>query len=375
MPDLSKTPPIGGKKTHETRILVCECSSTKFEVKKQTKTSVSLECEKCQRTMSVKGSTALVRIGETEITYAVKEHIIGPDPDAGKNKDGGEVDKKPTLSSQGHVMLRFKLTPNQRDLINRASECIRIMNVKDEKYREQQWHGSALEFMAADFISGVDPNVLLVVEAMEEAADIEIKKAEDEGVTQAVTKRKVRRIRAKVRDEMSIKLGIVESKNYEPEKLEPEPEPEPFYKEVPPRKTIPDGGRFMRSIKKALEEYSEQCTEEAGVPVEVLVEYPGRSTPIRNHWKRAGGFLVRVLGDKKMADVKGKRPEAIVFVSDDVSGCTLDFETSYDDAVSDLLPENSIEVIEILPSGFKDMPEDEQWSGPHFVDRREIEND
>jgi hypothetical protein len=58
MPDLSKAPPEGGRKTSEATIVVCKCRGTKFSVAKTTTAAVVLKCGACGCEVPVKGPVA-----------------------------------------------------------------------------------------------------------------------------------------------------------------------------------------------------------------------------------------------------------------------------------------------------------------------------
>ena len=410
------TGPKGGAPTSETRILACQCGSTGFDVKKRTKTAISLVCAKCGLRASVKGNVATVRVRQQEIMYALAHTIVTPD-DTPDDDDGGTDPGDAVGDGSGptgpeYITLRFRIMKgDQKDGIDRVMEKIRIMNCADDKFRDQTWQGHALEYMAADCESGMPDWVHQTYDAMEAAEADAYRIAEQDGKAEP-NARKIRDLRAKVRDKLAYEMGVLppemmgedarqldlpESKNdgetadqggetedpgeeeepdddsdaEEPDN-EPDDEPDDDSDAEEPE-PVPDEGRLLKAVQTTLETYY-QDAKDAGAQGDELPEFVVRDGAMPpddmiQKWSKEGGYLIRILGDKRTVNGDGSRASVVAWVATEPADLALDFSLEYDDATDDLLGDGAVEVVELLPPDYSEI---DQWPQPHFADRREV---
>lgn len=391
--------------TSETRILACQCGSTRFDVKKRTRTAISLVCSKCGLRASVKGNVATVRIRQTEITYALEHTVVTPDdspPNDGDGDDsGGKVGDGAGGLGAEYTTLRFRVMKgDQLDVIERAMEAARVANCADDKFREQTWQGHTLEFICADFLSGCTHDVLQIVDAMDAAQEDALRIANVDGKAEP-NARKLRELRAKVRDKLAVESGLLpveklsedtrqldlpdgtqendsedEGDDDKDEGAEAEDEADTETDADDEREeqeaSVPDGGRLEKAVRATLEGYYGDAVsanvEKDHLPESVVEDGPTPSSLLIKRWTKSGGYLVRILGDKRTFDAKGERASVCAWISAEPPDVVLDFDIEYDDATDEILGDGVVEVVELLPPDYKEI---EQWDQPHFVDRRE----
>ncbi|MEN6368900.1 MAG: hypothetical protein ABFD77_04290 [Thermotogota bacterium] len=381
--------------TAETRILACQCGSTKFDVKKRTRTAINLVCAKCGMRASVKGNVATVRVRQQEITYAMQHTVVTPDESSpGAGSGGGKKGEKQE-EAEPRGMRRYAHSEEVLEtVVDRAMEAVRVMNCADDKFREQTWQGHALEFICADFLSGCSHDVLQIVDAMDAAEEDALRIAEQDGKPEPAA-RKIRDLRAKVRDKLAVESGLLPPEKASddgrqldlPDGSQPEEgsDEEPGDddgeadgdegekpKEKPEVETVPDGGRLLRAVVATMNSYMEEArgadVRDKDMPENVIFDGPDPSKEQIQKWSKRGGYLVRILGDERTAGADGKRAAVCAWVASEPANLALDFSLEYDDATDDLLGDGSVEVVELLPPDYKEI---DQWNKPHFADRRE----
>jgi hypothetical protein len=394
--------PAGGVLTSETRILACQCGSARFDVKKRTRTAISLVCLKCGLRASVKGNLATVRVRQQEITYALEHSVVTPDdsqvpPD---DDDDGEApgDGQGGLGAE-YVTRRYRhLKDVMETVVDRAFEAVRVMNCADDKFREQTWQGHALEAICADFLAGCSHDVLQIVDAMEAAEEDAVRIATQDGKPEP-NARKIRDLRAKVRDKLAVESGLLEpsmlgddarqldlpvdgddadadadadDKAEADANEEDADDDQDSDAEDDAPVSVSDGGRLLKAVSATLETYNNDAVD-AGVKGPDLPEYVvcDGATPTAamvKRWTKAGGYLVRILGDKRTTGKDGKRAAMCAWIAAEPSELALDFSIEYDDATDDILGDGAVEVVELLPPDYKEI---DHWDQPHFADRRE----
>jgi len=383
-------PPKTGKPTMESMIVACQCGSTRYEVKKRTKTAISLVCAKCGLRASVKGNVAQVRVGKQEVLYALANTVITPDdtPDEAGDAPGEKVGDGTGGVGAQYVTLRFRIMKgDQKDVIDKAMEVIRIMQCGEDRFREQTWQGHALEWICADFLSGAPQDALQIFEACE-AAEADAKRIAAQDSKPEPTARKIRDLRATVRDKLAYESGYLtadqvgadvktlEIPGLDKDADSPQPPEEPDQdhdedtNEEP--EPVPDQGRLLRAVSATLEEYNTEAInaglEGTDVPQFVVRDGSVPPTDLVEKWTGGGGYLIRILGDKRTIDANGDRAAVCAWISVEPAELALDFGMEYDDAVDDVLPNGEVEVVELLPPDYDEI---DPWNQPHFADRRE----
>jgi len=392
-PAESDQDPAGGVMTSETRILACQCGSTRFDVKKRTRTAVSLVCLKCGLRASVKGNLATVRVRQQEITYALEHTVVTPDdsqvpPD---DDDGEATGDGHSGLGDGYVTRKYRHLKNVMEtVVDRAFEAVRVMNCSDDKFREQTWQGHALEAICADFLSGCPHDVLQIVDAMEAAEEDAIRIAEQDGKPEP-NARKIRELRVKVRDKLAVESGLLppemlsddarqldlpvgdgEKDAGEDDDQEDADDDQDEENENDAPVFVPDGGRLLRAVSETLEKYNTDAVEFGvdgkDIPEYIVCDGATPTAAMVKRWTKAGGYLVRIVGDKRTTGPDGKRASVCAWIAAEPSELALDFSIEYDDATDDILGDGAVEVVELLPPDYKEI---EQWDPPHFADRRE----
>jgi hypothetical protein len=340
-----------GQKTVEPFIAVCQCGEVRYTVGKRTKTAVGIECQACGTKSSVKGNVAPVRVGEAEVAFAVKEKVVRPDPDAGKPKDD-----KPTLGDQGYRTLRFKINEDQDKVVRRALDAVRVMNFEGEAYKSQQWQGTALEQICADFLSGVDPNVLQVIDAMDEKVVEATKKYKIKKPDKDLTKRKVRDVRAAAREATMKELGLWKEEGYEPPEQTPdEEESQKAYQlalqakkqDEADENRILDDGRLYDGVGEALAEQSDQLAVDGERPKFLIAKQEQYGQLLMKMQKE--GVLLRLDGDERTMDKAGRRPSMYIWAQDPDD--LPDLPVAYDDAMSGVLEDVQLTTVQIVVQG------------------------
>ncbi len=406
----------GGQLTAETKILACQCGSTRYDVKKRTRTAVALVCAKCGLRTSVKGSVATVRVRQVEIEYAIKHTVVTPEsePDdaSGGPAPGEKVGDGTGGVGEKYITLRYRIMKgNQKDVIDRAMEAIRVANCSHDKFREQSWQGHALEYICADFLSGCSHDVLQIVDAMDASVEDAERLAEQDGKV-APAPRKIRDLRATVRDKLALESGILPADYFGEEGDDRQldlPETGEFVcpecdKPVAESDTVcphcavvfieddnkgsdgdkpeeekpdpvADGGRLAKAVSAALETYNIEAVS-ADVDMDERPNFlvrPGFVPPkdLVDKWTGSGGYLIRILGDERTVDADGNRAAVCVWIAAEPHDIALDLDTEYDDATDDILGDGIVEVVELLPANYDKIKKANQWAQPHFADRRE----
>ena len=377
-------PPNSGRPTEETRILVCQCGSTSFVDKKATKTAVVFRCQKCGADTSVKGRVAVVRAAREEVSFAVTSKITAPTPPPEK-EDGTPTDdaqeqgtqeqgKKKSLGEQGFVQYRYRVAKEADEgTIRPAMEAVRILNCKDERFRAQTWQGEALEAICADFLAGCDPRVLQIIEAQEQVVAAEAARVEAKD-GRALTARKKARLRAAVRDEMAERLGLVPSTALEPQEEDPALQASvQQYEEAQAAKQaeaeaddrVEDDGALIDALNEARKEVLRTNPEAS-----IRLGGPQEEVGFRRVAAEKGWYLIQAIGDERTKTRAGTRP-ILYLVGDCFDG--FDCEPFYLESLSAVVEAPEILFVEILPSDYSELPEDEQWDAPDFVEARAIE--
>ncbi len=366
-----------------TTILVCQCQCTGLEVQRVSRTAVALKCPRCGLRTSVKGAVASVHVEPGELAAAIRTRRTEPDPSkaAGKGKaeataaeDDGEGG---SLGARGWVHLRFRLTTEQAEIIHRALEVLRVLNADREPYTGNLWQGTALEWIAADFLSGTSREAIRIVEEIEAEAQAATLAAEaEEGITPAKIKHRIRDLRARLRATKAREAGLIAAPDsFVPPGFDEDldgPRTAAAAADTPRSEDerIEDAGQLRSAVLAALVAWADECAATWGDRPDFLVVDPGGYADAQRRWQRSGGFLCRVLGDGRTRTPAGRRPEIWIWVSGEPDGVALDVPVQYDEAIT--LPGGaSVEVVELLPPGYSRQAPEQRWEAPHFADRRE----
>lgn len=352
----------------ETTIVVCQCGSTSFNLKKKTKTAVELKCTKCGDKTSVKGPVAITQIEKEEVALAVKESVVRPDPDYEPKSSG----KKPKEDDKEYTMLRFRIGVEAKEaVVDRALEAVRVLNNDNEEYKKQTWQGHALEFICADFISGCDPQALVIVDEIEEEMQLLAEKAKKDGKADKDIKRIVRDAKKKTREKAveSMDSKKIKKKKKEKQKRNEEELATENKLEFETEKTIHDKGRLLNSVKKALNNYKEQFENERDemLGTEISFDY----NELAKKSEKNGGYIIKIVGDKRTKNSGGETPQVYVWMSAEDIQITMYFELEYLDIMDRELRDAEAKVIEIIPEDYYELDEDEKWQMPTFCEGRE----
>jgi hypothetical protein len=371
--------------TLETTILVCQCGGTIFSVEKRTKTAVEAKCTKCGFKTSVKGPVAIANVSEDEVRLAVKDSVVRPEPDSGTGGGKKTLTPEEQLEAAKFTTLRFRvLIEAKNKTIDRALEAARLMNCTQEQFKEQSYQGHALEYVCADFLSGVDPQIVAFLDEMDEEVERIRAEKEEEGKGQAAVNRAIRDAKKNTRSraEQQLQHLVVkpEPKGDDGENTEEEPTPKP--KPKPKKKAAPkkepvekkdptDDGRLLASVKKAMVDYAEEHREETGKTIGMLI-----GVTVNDAMKRSasdGGFVLRFTGDERLKDKNGSRARVHCWLEYESSGSlVLEFDTEYSDLVDTVIPNPELTIDEVLPADFDSIKEKDQWDAPSFCDVRII---
>jgi len=359
-----------GKKTQETRIIVCQCGSTKFSEKKKTKTAVVFSCSNCGCDTSVKGNVATVRASQEEVSYAVTEQVTSPSTEEVIEQKQAKAEVEP---KEKYKKLRFRILENSMSNITRALEAVRIMNCSKEEYRAQTWQGHALEAISVDFLAGCDPMVLSIIDAQEEAIAIESAKVVLEKGRE-MTARNKSRLRASIRDDLVSRLGIGKKEEYEPEA-------DPDLQE--------SVDRYEQTKTEAAESEAadENCREEGALAAALrdargaileakpsaVIRIGGSSllTSFRALALEHGYFLIRASGDERTVTGAGQRP--VLYMVGDSFDLDFDAADRYREELAHNIDNAEIDFVELLPSDYPNLPPTEQWEGPEIVEYRTVD--
>jgi hypothetical protein len=410
---MNEPQPTGGKPTQQTTMIVCQCGSVAFTEEKRTKTAVVFKCAKCGERTAVKGRAAVGRMPLSEVTFAIAK-VLAPDPDHGSDAKGKGKAKEPELpldqvkdewvdlfdparmepidfDEQNNLsdeqlkliqkldaellealkavlfkkeLWKASLPPSVNYQRNRAFQCVRVMNHGRPGFVEQTWQTRAFEMIIAEFLSSVPANVLAIVDATDEGVEQAAKQAAAKG--KKWSKRKATGVANKVRDALCEKarMGIyADTEEYKPE-------PDPVVEEAKEQEAakveqqaadaaddrIVDTGQLHRAVMTA--------REEAGLEGEMLIGGAGDLPAFNRRADEAGGFLLRIDGDKRTRTETGGTAQVFAWLSVDDP---IDFMVPYLDEIDDLLHDAELHVVELVPDGMQD-----DWKQPTCVDRREV---
>jgi hypothetical protein len=371
-----------------TTILVCQCQCTTMEVQRVSRTAVALKCPRCGLKTSVKGAVASVHVEPDELAAAIRTRRTDPDPSGNKGKgkgkgdgddgdDGDEDGEENSLGARGWVHLRFRLTTEQAEVVHRALEVLRVLHAEEDPYTGNLWQGTALEWIAADFLAGASPEAIRVVQEIEDAAAEAAAAAEaEEGITPAKIKKRIRELRGRLRVTKAREAGLIETPEsftppgFDAELADARSADAAADAEAEPDERALDEGKLRESVLSALSSWADECAATWGTRPDFLVVDPGMHGDAQKRWQAKGGFLCRALGDPRTRTKAGRRPEIWFWVNGEPDQVALDVAVEYDGAID--LPGGSVaEVVELLPPGYSKLPDDQQWEKPHFADRRE----
>lgn len=361
-PEEIKAKKIVKGSTVETMIIVCQCGKTGFEVKKKTSTAVALTCAACGHEMSVKGPVAITHVGEDEVLVAVRESIIRPDPDYKASTKKAPTPEQEEAKKK-YTMLRFRtLIEAKEKVIDKALEAVRLMNAGDDEYKQQTWQGHALEYVCADFLSGVDPEILAHIEQIEEHIETLIKSENEKGTMPATLTRKVRDARQKERERAAAELGIIKPAKQDTKSKKKKKKNEPVKDDD---ERLNDNGRLDKCVKAALIDMAETYRTESGQTLGMLI-----GVSMAEAQKRAdkdGGFIVEARGDERTRDKVGGRPTIRFWFEKEIPAMAeLEIEIDYQEEYEIDLPTAEMEIVEIVPAN-----EPAEWEMPAFCTGRE----
>lgn len=328
-------PPAAGKSTVEPYIAVCQCGKARFKVAKRTTTAITLECLDCNKHSSVKGYVAPVRVSAGEVEFAVKEKVVRPSERKVSKADGDDTENDvPTKKDKGRT-LRFGFSEDQVKVVQRSLDVVRVINWGDEAYKKQQWQGLALEFICADFLSGVDARILDVLDQMDIDVHDAVQLAEKRNPGKPLPRRKEREIRAATRDKLAKDLGIVAG--YKAPQLSSDEQrsineytaaDEAKRADAESDDRILDNGALYRLIGDDTVEYSYTIRAETGERPDILIGKPSQYSELLKRWKDKGGYLFRVLGDIRTVSPAGQRPAMFLWF-EKLDGAIPDLDLSY----------------------------------------------
>lgn len=311
-------------------VLICQCGSVDFKVDKTTRTSIALRCERCGLPASVKGGVARAEVDRGVDAAAREEALLPPGP-ATDPPEG-------VVRDRGYRSLRFRVSLDQDAVLRRALDAVRVMNWGADAFRKHDWQGAALEAIAADFLSGVPPEALAVLDEAEAAVAREAAKVR-ERERRAPSVRRQRDARWRFRE------ALVERR------LGPGKE---SLKAAVEAGKVPDGGRLLRAVEMAYRAYAKGLS--------VSVDYAARSADgfrdLLRAWRRHGGFLLLVRGDERTTDDVGARPMAFLWELLDEGP---DIAVAYREVVSEI-PLAAVEVVELIEPG-----QDAPWQVPRLA--------
>lgn len=377
----------------EAILVVCNsCRSTAWTLGKASATAIALKCAKCGCRASVKGAVGPARVPAGLAALAV-EHVVHPEPKAapapaaggggGDGDDGDGEGGAPSLGDQGFMTIRARLTRDQYEgTVRRAMEAVRVMNHRDEAFRVQQWMGTALEYICADFLSGVDPAVLEIVEAQEAAVAEAAAKYREQG--EEIPAKRARAIRSQVRDSLADALGAAARRLDRAPHVTPDleeamaarrEEADERTAEVADDARIPDDGALLRAVRSAVRDYAQEYLESnpnigRRQRLEYIIGDPATLRDLIARWEAAGGFLLEIRGDERTRTGAGLRPRCWLWIADEFDGATLALDADYADEL-DSLPDPQLTVVELLPQGFAALEAADRWDAPSFASQRE----
>lgn len=365
-------------------ILVCQCQGTAFTPEKTTKTAVTLKCRKCGERISVKGGVAALDFLSTEkgrvavkdiVNLAVRDLTIRPDPSA----KPGRVSPPKTTTERGYRLLKFRVLNDQYEVVSRALEAVRVLNLGDERFRAHQWQGASLEAICADFLAGVDPRVLNVVDTIEEAFQQSAATAQAERGRE-LSKRHLRRMRKQIMDDLVeetfSKRGpiVVKNRNDEEDSEEsseedlPEKKPTPLPRTASTEDAVPDADRLYEAVESVLKEHANDHDGE-DPPFQYYCEGRGRLTEqLQEIWDNGGGYMLKAIGDRRTENLQKTVPVVYFWINAEDEDDVLDFSLAYWEMFEDALDQAKVEVVELLPVNYDIM---EHWEKPYVADRRE----
>lgn len=379
--------PHGGRPTVEAHILVCrDCGNTFFVEHKLTKNAVVRKCSDCGSRVSVQGSVALARVASTEAAYARLERRIDPDPEAGrKRKDAPAEDVSQDESVDGaaapveaprYDYLRFSVPADMKAHIERVLEIYRVEHLDGIEMKGQRWQGTALCNIVADYESGAAPWAIRIVDTVRETVELEAARVEIQEGRKMPTRRATR-LAVAVRDKLLEEIGRTPAG----EDVEPDALPTAPFEEA----ALINAERAAERAEQAASEATDERILDDGALLDALrmardelpefirhgmhVGGPERLREFVSMHERAGGFLLRVRGDVRTKTAGGSRPEAYVWLSEDLSE-QLDFGVAYDDIVDDAFPQPDLEIVEMLPADYGETPDD-VWDMPALARARE----
>lgn len=350
--------------TTEAIVLVCQCNKTKFNVSKRTATAVALKCSECGHDVSVKGTIAIANVDSDEVTAAITESAISPDPSfraKGKKGGGDDDDDDDGKISEKKCMFRAAFTKEVKRVLDRALGIIRLMNGGSDEYRAQTWQGNALEFMAADFIAGADPEIVAYYDQLQEELEKYVEELKREGVKDSSIARKRRDRDQSLRDKIAVDMGLVDP----PTKKTPSKKSRKTTESVTDDDDrISDEGRLQKCIKEALIDAAEGYRIRTGNSLGMLLDVSMNEALSRAD--KDGGFVVEVRGDERTKDSIGSRPTFIFwFEKEPPEFHSLELPLDYSDEYEIILPSAQLEVIEIVPQ------KESNWTMPTMCTGRE----
>lgn len=398
-----------GKPTENTTLIVCQCGGVAFSEEKRTKTAVVFRCIKCNERTSVQGRAAVARVPLDEVTFAI-QHILAPEyrtdgePKRPKlevkqewldlfreDTENIDLDERNSLNDEQKELLdnlstkevedlklalnkrepmRFGFLPQDKYLINRWLNGLRIMHHGESGFAEQTWQSKALALAAADGLAGFPPQVLAVLDAVDEAVDRLSEEAKEKG--KKWSKRKETRIRNDTRDALCQRynLGVYADQT---NLFEPKPDPVVEQAKAVEAKQadaraaeqkkvgIIDDGYLHRALMDVRESFGLQ-----GV---MLIGGPAEFSMLQKAADDKGGYLLRVEGDPRTTTKKGAPVYEYVWLEEDDEDDPVDFVLPYLEQIDDVLPDAQIRVVELLPSDYDEL---EPWDKPTIADEREI---
>jgi hypothetical protein len=366
----------------EALLVVCNsCRSTAWTVGKASATAISLTCAQCGGRASVKAAVGPARVPIGLAALAV-ENYVHPTPKAAPPPADGDDDGEgtPSLGDQGFMTIRARITREQYEAtIRRAMEAVRVQNNREDAFRSQQWQGTALEYICADYLSGVDPRILEIVDAQEAAVEAEAERFRAQG--EELPAKRARVVRAQTRDALADALDadarrLVRAPHQTPDldKALADRAAEAAAREAEEAEDdrVPDDGALGKAVRAAIRDYADAfAVATPGERLEYLVGYAGTRKDLVTRWDAAGGFLLSIRGDVRAKTGAKRCPEIWLWIGAEFDGATLALDAEYADEMFDTLPEADLEVIELLPKGYAGWPADDQWDAPSVASRRE----
>jgi hypothetical protein len=313
------TAPFGTQSTLEAWIAACDCGSTQFKTGQSTRTTTTLICARCGLRTSHKSAVAAVRLPAAEVAYALEHTLTRPAP---PSEEPVKEDPSPLATDaapasppapvEEYTTLRFRVARAAKEaVIDRGLEICRIMHLQESGWRDQTWHGLALEYVFADWIAGAPPAAIAVLDAME-AAVADATAALGTGALLPARRR--RDLWAATRDQQAQQHGFLAARplavpSARLPALVPSPAP------AAPADCLHDPS-LVELLRTYIAEQMREAEDRGDPPLHYVVGGAELVPSIRQRVAQYGGYALRIEGDPRMRTRSGMPPIAYVYLSE-----------------------------------------------------------